>query len=492
MVLCVTMRKQGSLWGTINIPFKNTVDAFLQQLFRARDLGLEGWMDIYVDNSSSARIVAGPTDDLGLDADLQKHVDTMYSYIPRQLVTHCRFFDPGEDLPFKFHRNSLSYVCLKGCVYMQNMERIFKVLSVATELRDVRRNMKALSLVDQASLLTNPQCADVLTPDEYDTMKARLCGGETLTDVEYQRFWVYGLAVLKYKFRLHRDVDGNLNSWKEFIDTFVGPFRPQSQARSKNDLFYRMQRLHSAVRGSPADLRKTYDENMNYLMQPDQAAMTVALTKTHRFFQPVISVSQLLDRLIKEWRTLAGTGAFTFKVADSVGAMSAWLNHDIKDNDTYTNLLKLLDIPRRSSHVYTARGKMIDALSSIPNAADADASPQAVGKGDKKAKIATDHVERLVSAAFGMDFVPTKEPGHPTLSLRFKCSTKHFMITFKKLPSLFPKNSCGTTKTFLNNPQVPQEFSCFSCGLFLLCVCVCLFLWVVCVSVRHVLFGKLW
>ena len=48
-----------------------TVDAFLQQLFRARNLGPDGCVDIYINDFPVERLVPGPLEDAELDANLK-------------------------------------------------------------------------------------------------------------------------------------------------------------------------------------------------------------------------------------------------------------------------------------------------------------------------------------------------------------------------------------------------------------------------------------
>ena len=60
-------------------------------------------------------------------------MDTMYKYVPVEITTNASRVIHGE---LEFDRNSLSYVCLKGCVYMQNKSTSEYVSVLARTLKE--------------------------------------------------------------------------------------------------------------------------------------------------------------------------------------------------------------------------------------------------------------------------------------------------------------------------------------------------------------------
>jgi hypothetical protein len=163
----------------------------------------------------------------------------------------------------------------------------------------------------------------------------------------------------------------------------------------------RIKRLHLVVeQGSTEKTEKVYADVMKGISIKDQSAMEKFMTKAHNFHRPAILVAKLIDRLIPTWRSLLPTGQWlSFIPEEALVHMTAWLTHDVSDQEQYADLLKRLGFARFDNE-YMIREDLLGLFTSSSS-----------GKGDKRSRQAVDHIGRLSKAAFTMDLLPSVTSG---------------------------------------------------------------------------------
>ena len=151
--------------------------------------------------------------------------------------------------------------------------------------------------------------------------------------------------------------------------------------------------------GSTEKTEKVYADVMKGISIKDQSAMEKFMTKAHNFHRPAILVAKLIDRLIPTWRILLPLGRLLFTPEEALVHMTAWLTHDVSDQEHYADLLKRLGFAR-SDNEYMIREELLGLFTSSSS-----------GKGDKRSRQAVDHIERLSEKAFAMKLLPSERSG---------------------------------------------------------------------------------
>ena len=347
---------------------------------------------------------------------MQKNIDRAYDYISRDIwmSAQCLETSSGE-ARFEFNRNSLSYVCLKGCVYMQHkslssytdilintLRDDYNIPVTVTsmdssmdigeftgdDLKELKAEMTAEAREKARELRTSMECCTLLSDARAAMLsEKRLAGTERISDVEQQRLWVYFMVVKRYRIPLGSSafVEGRPRLLDEaFVEDYVSSYAPKTLSEAATKQFYKLKRLDHVAKYSLPELEAAYCEKLESIrkkakemnaaspaagrgggasprnikkleeiLKKGGADMEVHQTKAHQFYPPAMKMRKLLDRMDPEWADKLNAGTDGLKLAMEVitRSMVDWLSEDITDEE-YIDLMNRLGIEYRPVNAY--------------------------------------------------------------------------------------------------------------------------------------------
>ena len=155
------------------------------------------------------------------------------------------------------------------------------------------------------------------------------------------------------------------------------------------------------------DLEMLYALKLAEIRRKDNSDMEAHETKAHTFYGPAIKINKLLNRLDGEWASkLSAVVAapvappepyrgFKYTMEELKAAVTAWASIDITDAE-YDDMMARLGFEHRSENAYDSRKMMLMKLG----------AGGGTGKADKTTKVASGHIDRLMKAAFGIQYLP--------------------------------------------------------------------------------------
>ncbi|GAX86005.1 hypothetical protein CEUSTIGMA_g13421.t1 [Chlamydomonas eustigma] len=332
-----------------------TVDALLQQSGRVRILGddylvgnsgevLDGpsenyCMDVYILDPPQHN--PKPLESTELDHYLQTRQDGVFTYIPTGMVMDASV--GTEEGRILFDTNSLSYACLKGCMYMlhKSMAHFSSIIlsnlqeygvkvtlvpfEAAEEDEDMTRH--ALTLKEGLNQRQKDESTQAilgalerppLTKMEYEKARA----APEMSKILEQLVHEYRLCVLLY----HVDLD-DVHNDVEFLKTYVGPCSPHRLRKKMELQCSRLLSFEWSLSGlSTHQLSSWLVSKRLIAARETNSDLSTHMNKDLTIWKPAaLAASRLLDLLVPDWRSLALTDSLTYTPRDCVEGLWTWL-----------------------------------------------------------------------------------------------------------------------------------------------------------------------